>query len=313
MSLNSIGDALKAKSREISPAISEVGIFKHLIRERVHPLDLVRELLSNAGAQQVEATRIEISYTQDKDGHIFEISDNGCGMNYTGDAGMPGRLDKFMGLGLSGIIGLQSDEFSWKGLIFERIESSDAYLAFRRLPELEKVEKQGEVLAEEKRAIERPEQTWVVLEKGGGQPTVLLREPQNESEVNALIWKLEALGALPFETFRTLAYVGAFKGPDLLVHFQEDKSSEPFRATIVEVENNFYNYKTHGHTPSQYPKVVCWDIPASGRKAKINKTQKPYKFTQSTDEYQVHVFALKYMDGIKVMSREDLQKKGISI
>src|SRR2546428_165615 len=86
MSLNSIGDALKAKSREISPAISEVGIFKHLIRERVHPLDLVRELLSNAGAQQVEATRIGISYTQDKDGHIFEISDNGCGMNYTGDA-----------------------------------------------------------------------------------------------------------------------------------------------------------------------------------------------------------------------------------
>jgi len=556
MSLNSIGDTLKAKSREVSPAISEVGIFKHLIRERVHPLDLVRELLSNAGAQQVEATRIEISYTRDKDGHIFEISDDGCGMNYTGDAGIPGRLDKFIGLGLSGIIGLQSDEFSWKGLgsklayqsrkveietcagdpcpmydvrvnepwetlnnnnvpkprisehpseakgtrirvvghpphrreepftfdeiktyllhrtfagftrdrgkepeiilsvlgrterlafgfpefrlidfagfaheglklnekdetlfinmepksskdlrirlkgfltwspdryelsskhqntglilsvkgipyftlnmeecgatsirtarpgeqrtclvvecdaiqdemnisrsalvdspktvelkkvlaeIFQRIESSDAYLAFRRLPELEKVEKQGDVLAEEKRAIERPEQTWVVLEKGGSQPIVLLREPQNESEVNAVIWKLEALGALPFETFRTLAYVGAFKGPDLLVHFQEDKSSEPFRATIVEVENNFYNYKTHGHTPSQYPKVVCWDIPASGRKAKISKTQKPYKFTQSTDEYQVHVFALKYMDGIKVMSREELQKKGIPI
>ncbi|MGO8927207.1 MAG: hypothetical protein ACLQU3_09995 [Limisphaerales bacterium] len=556
MSLNNVGDAIKAKSREVSPAISEVAIFKELIRERVHPLDLVRELLSNAGAQQVEASRMEISYMQDKDGHIFEISDNGCGMDYTGDSSVPGRLDKFIGLGLSGIIGLASDEFSWKGLgsklayqsrkveietcrgepsplydvrlnepwetlnnnrvpksrisehpseakgtrirvvghpphrreepftfdeiktyllhrtfagftrerekepeihlsvfgrterlpfgfpefrlidfdefsqaglkldekeqtlyinmepksamdlrvrlkgfltwapgrhglsgknlntglilsvkgipyftlnmeecgatsirtarpgeqrtclvaecdgiqdemnisrsalvdspktvelkkvlaeIFQRIESSEVYLAFRRLPEVEKVEKQGDVLAEEKHAIEQPDQAWVVLQKGGGQPVVLIREPKNEEEVNALIWKMEALGALPFEMFRTLAYVGAFKGPDLLVHFQEEKSSEPFRSTIIEVENNFYNYKTHGHTPSQYPKVICWDIPSSGRKAKISKTQKPYKFTESTAEYQVHVFVIRYMDGIKVMTREDLQKQGVSI
>jgi galactose mutarotase-like enzyme len=59
--------------------------------------------------------------------------------------------------------------------------------------------------------------------------------------------------------------------------------------------------------------VLCWDIPASGRKAKINKTQKPYKFTLSTDEYQVHIYVIKYMDGIKVLSRTDLEKRGIKI
>lgn len=556
MSFNTIGDALKSKSREISPAFNEVAIFKQLIKERVHPLDLLRELLSNSGAEQVGSTKIEISYTKDKDGHMFEIIDNGCGMNFTGDNSMPGRLDKFLGLGLSGIVGIPSDEFSWKGLgsklayqsrrveietcagdphmmydvrvnepwetlnnnnvpktriseyptqtrgtkikvighpphrkedpftfdqirtyllhrtfagftrerkrdpeiwlsvlgrterisfglpefelidfsefehdglkldesaqtlfvnllpksssamrvrlkgfltwspdryslstknlniglilsvkgipyftlnmeeygatsirtarpgenrtclvvecdaiqdemnisrsalvdspntvelkkvvaeLIQRIESSAVYLAFRRLPEREKVEKQGGVLAEEKRKIERPEQNWVVFEKGADDLIVLMREPQNESEVNALIWKLEALHALPFETFMTLAYIGAAHGPDLLVNFQEEKASEPFRATIVEVENNFYNYKTHGHTPAQYPKVICWDIPAGGRKAKINKTVKAYKFTLSTEEYQVHIFALKYMDGIKVLSREDLKKKGINI
>ena len=64
MSFNTIGDAVKAaKSREVSPAFSEVAIFKQLIKERVHPLDLVRELLSNAGAEQVGATKIEIGYT----------------------------------------------------------------------------------------------------------------------------------------------------------------------------------------------------------------------------------------------------------
>jgi len=197
--------------------------------------------------------------------------------------------------------------------LFERVESSDAFLTFRRLPDREKVETQGGILAEEKRKIELPEQNWVVFERAANDLVVLVREPQNEEEVNALIWKLEALGALPFETFTTLAYIGASKGPDLLVNFQEDKISEPFRATIVEVENNFYNYKTHGHTPSQYPKVICWEVPTSGRKAKINKTAKPYKFTLSTDEYQVHIYAIKYMDRVKILSRDELGKKGITI
>ena len=556
MSFNTIGDAVKSQSREVKPAVSEVAIFKHLIKERVHALDLIRELLSNAGAEQVGAKRIEISYTQDKDGHIFEIVDDGCGMNYTSNDSIPGRLDRFLGLGLSGIIGLDADEFSWKGLgsklsyqsrkveietcagdphglyvvlvnepweslnnnkvprprinehpsshkgtkikvtghpphrkeapftfdqlknyllhrtcagytskrkyepeillsvlgrteiipfgfpefksidfdsfehegvkldvatqtlfinvtpkssksmrvrlkgfvtwnashydlsknnlntglilsvkgipyftlnmeeygatsirtarpgeertclvvecdgiqdemnisrsalvdsantvelkkivteLFQRVESSDVYLSFRTLPERNKVEKQGGILAEEKRKIEQPDQNWVVYEKASDVYTILIREPQNEQEVNALIWKLEALGALPFENFNTLAYIGASKGPDLLANFQEDKASEPFRATIIEIENNFYNYKTHGHTPTQYPKVLCWDIPASGRKAKINKTQKPYKFTLSTDEYQVHIYVIKYMDGIKVLSRTDLEKRGIKI
>ena len=130
---------------------------------------------------------------------------------------------------------------------------------------------------------------------------------------NAIIFKLEALGALPFERFETLAYIGAAKGPDLLVNFQEDKESEPFRAAVVEVENNFYNYKTHGHAPTQYPKVVCWEVPTSGRKAKISKTSRPYKFTLSSDEYQVHIYALKFMDGVKVLSREEMDKRGISV
>ena len=89
---------------------------KQLILERVHPLDLLRELLSNAGARQVEATEIRITYYVSNEGHVFVVSDNGHGMNYTGDRNMPGRLDRFLGLGLSAIVGYDVDEFSWKGL-----------------------------------------------------------------------------------------------------------------------------------------------------------------------------------------------------
>lgn len=51
-----------------------------------------------------------------QDGHVFEVSDDGCGMGYTGNKDFPGRLDRFLGLGLSAIVGQKSDEFSWKGL-----------------------------------------------------------------------------------------------------------------------------------------------------------------------------------------------------
>lgn len=527
-----------------------------MIEERKHSLDLVRELLSNAGAKEVGATKIVISYTKDREGHIFEISDDGCGMSYTGDVNIPGRLDRFLGLGLSAIIGKQADEFSYKGLgsklsyqsrrveietcaggnhpllqvrinepwesikrgdipkprrteyptegrgtkirvighpphrleepfsfaeiktfllhrtfagftrkrenvpvitlsvlgkvdelefgfpefktidfesfsheglkldeeaktlfinmtpksskekpvrvkgfitwdtyryelssgkfntglilsvkgipyfnlnmeeygvttirtarpgekkscivvecdwiqgemnisrsdlkdlpntlelkrivkdIFQRIESSDEFLKFRTLPEKNKIEAQSGILAEQKRKIEERDQNWVVYidETRKDKPITLMREPQNEHEVNALIWKLEALKALPFETFQSLAYIGAAKGPDLLVNFLEEKGGEPQRATVVEVELNFYNYKTHGHVPQQYPKVVCWDIPASGRKVKLVKTKKPYKYTATTAEYQLHVFVIKQMPGIRVMSREELQENDI--
>lgn len=558
MAGNTLGDFVSGRSKEVAPLINEVSLFKQLIKERKEPLDLVRELLSNSGAKEVGATKIEISYTKDKDGHIFEIVDDGCGMNYTGHVDLPGRLDRFLGLGLSGIIGKESDEFSWKGLgsklayqsrrveietcpggthplmevkinepwetinrndipkprvtqhppenkgtkirvtghpphrlenpfsfeeiktfllhrtfaaytrkrehepqitlsvlgktedlkfgfpefqsidfdmvgkkglhlgedsktlfihmgsisskdkpvivkgfitwdadrynlstanlntglilsvkgipyftlnmeeygvttirtarpgekktclvvecdwiqdemnisrsalvdspktlelrkivteIFQKIESSEAFLSFRTLPEKGKVQEQSGVLAKQKRKIEQKDQNWVVYDKGTEphQFTVLIREPQSEQEVNAIIWKLEALNALPFETFRTLSYIGAAKGPDLLVHFLEEKGGEPQRATVVEVELNFYNYKTHGHVPAQYPKVICWEIPTSGRKVKLNKSQKSYKYTVNTDDYQVHVFVIKQMPGVKVMSREELQEKGIYI
>lgn len=557
MSDFTLSDALGSKSKEVDTIFQEVAIFKQLIKERVHSLDLLREILSNSGAKEVSASKIEISYTKDREGHIFEITDDGCGMNYTGNIHMPGRLDKFLGLGLSGIIGLESDEFSWKGLgsklsyqsrrveintccgedqpffdvrinepwktiennqiprprisehpseakgtklriighpphrleepftfqeikdflqhrtfvgftrprdprpeillsvlgrteqiefgfpefrginfdnfqhegmyldagaktlyinmtpksskalrvkvkgfitwdadrhglssdkkntglilsvkgipyfnldmeeygvttlrtarpgekktclvvecdqiheemnisrsglvdsartlelkrevaeIFRRLESSSEYLTFRTLQEKEKKEQHAIVLAEEKRLIEHKDQNWVIYQKENEQPIVLIREPRNEAEVNAILWKLEALNALPFKYFRTLAYIGAGKGPDILAVYQEESGSEPQRATVFEIELNFYNYKSHGHTPAQYPKVLCWDIPASGRKVKLTKSPtRGYKYTINTGDYQVHIFVIKQMEGIKVMSREELYNTGVNI
>jgi len=93
-----IGDFMKSSSKDVDILKNDIAIFKNLIKERKHPLDLIRELLSNAGAREVGATRIEIAYTKDREGHIFEVRDNGCGMNFTDRSDLPGRLDKFLGL-----------------------------------------------------------------------------------------------------------------------------------------------------------------------------------------------------------------------
>ncbi len=545
-----LDDAI-GRSKEVDIIKHDVAIFKNLIKQRKHPLDLVRELLSNAGSREVGARHIEVSYTKDKEGHIFEVLDDGCGMDFRNSQALPGRLDRFLGLGLSEIGGQVSDEFSWQGLgsklayqsrrvevetrfsdhplyevrinepwssldrnlipkpritehqdpesrTFTRIkvighpphrqeepftlkeictflshrtfagftkerkcipkisvsvlgqteqiefgfpefrgiefpdglllddskrtlfvnivprkgkslpvrlkgfltwdagqfnlhkdnlntglilssrgipyfplgldeygasgistanpgeekvclvveadvihsemnisrsdlvdsaetlqfknvlkqmlndlEGSVEYREFRQLPKRKKQEARGETLADEKRRIESEDQNWVVWEGAGSAPRVLMREPQNESEVNAIVWKLEALDALPFARFQTLGYPGASGGPDLFVNFQEDKASEPIRVAAFEVENNFYSYKQHGHLPSQFPKVICWNIPASGRKARLNKTSKKYKFTVVADEYQIHVYAIKLMDGISVLSTRELRDRGV--
>jgi hypothetical protein len=549
-----IGDVMKSKTKDVDILKNEIGIFKNLIKERKHPLDMIRELLSNAGAREVGATSIEISYTKDRDGHIFEIVDNGCGMNFTGRQEMPGRLDRFLGLGMSAIAGTEADEFSWKGLgsklayqsrkveietrfmghpeynvsvnepwdslgrnllprpriseyadshrasgtrirvtghpphrqenpfsleeirsylqhrtfagftrlrqnaplitlsvlgnvetvpfgfpefrgiqwpkgvlfdheknrlliniirdwptlghvilkgfltwegskyglvqdglnaglilsargipyfeldmegygarsilrgypgkgntclvvecdrmstemnisrsdlvdsaetlefrsavkeLLEQLETSPDYLEkFRQVPQKKKQRESADHLAEQKRLIESDEQSWVILQREGHSPMMLMREPKNESEVNAIIWKLEALGVLPFHKFQTLGYVGAQKGPDLLVNFQEDNDSEPLRAAVVEVENKFYSYKSHGHLPSQYPKVICWDNPTSGRKDRLNPTAKKFKFTINKDDYQVHVYVLKLIDGIRVVTKRQLEEMGVRL
>jgi len=546
--MQQLGDFMPSQGKDVDLIIQEVALMKQLIKERFHPLDLLRELISNSGAKEVGAMEIKIKYTVDEEGHIFEVIDDGCGMDYTGNKERPGRLDKFFGLGLSTIVGISSDEFSWKGLgsklayqsrkisidtwcgsgdaikveinepwssierklipkpklftykpeasrktgtsikvfghpphrkerpftieeikkfllhrtfigftrerenepkiylsvlgqteeidfgfpelkfeesnegtrlvdepnivtksgtnksisvhmkgfytwddkdygldknqlntglilsvkgipyfnlnmeeygsrslklgrpgvdkcclivecdqiqeemnisrsglvdsgttdlfrkgvkeIFEKVESSSEYLKFRRIQEDRKTAVSAEQLGITKQELESEKQRWVVYQGSESEKPILLsREPEYESDVLCILWKLEALNALPFKKFTTLGYIGSGKkgGPDLLVHFQEDEHSDQERYTPIEVENKFYNYIPHGHKPSQFPKVICWEL---GKSTKIStdKTDKKYKFTAFKDDFQIHIFTLRLMDKLKVLTKKDLSK-----
>jgi hypothetical protein len=536
-------------SKEIDVLKHDVGIFKNLINERQHPLDLVRELLSNAAAKEVGATRIEIGYTRDQQGHVFEVSDNGCGMDFSDNANSLGRLDRFLGLGLSSIVGQRSDEFSWKGLgsklsyqsrkvmietrseghslyevrinepwdmlktnqiprpritehrnsdfpagtrirvlghpphrqetsftfdeikryllhrtfagytgqrmnppqivlsvmgrseqldfgwpefrdlhfpegleldaehktllvnmslvrptmtvrvrgfltweperyglsdechntglilssrgipyfrlpldeygayrivrgnpgapkiclvadcnrlhsemnlarsglvdsaltmqfqqaatqLMGRLEGSGEYAAFREVKASARRAKRAATIEKDQLSIGSDEQRWVVFDGNGDTPQVLMREPKNETEVIAILGKLESLGALPFAKFQTVGHPSASRSPDLFVNFQEDPWAGSAQLATFKAQSQFYSFKQREAT---HPSVICWDVPTRGRRVQLQETTKRYKFVVDSDGARVPVYVMNRMDGLKLMTTAELRARGVNI
>jgi hypothetical protein len=107
----------EAKQHDIR--ISGPSLIKQAVQNRKHPLDMVREALSNSCAQEVGANKVIVTVFKHPDyGVTFSFFDNGIGLDWTRGHEGPhqGRLDRFLNLGFSGVIGVAADEFGWKGL-----------------------------------------------------------------------------------------------------------------------------------------------------------------------------------------------------
>src|SRR4030067_1701699 len=221
------------------------------------------------------------------------------------------QIQEEMNISRSGLVDSEDVDIfkSAVSKIFEKIESSDEYRKFRRIQEERKTITGAESLEIKKQNLESESQKWVVYQASDSEkPIVLSREPENENDVLCILWKLEVLNALPFKKFQTLGHAGS--GPDLIVHFQEDEQSNPDRYTSIEIENKFYNYTLHGHKPSQYPRVICWEIGKTPKIA-INKTDKKYNSTSIKEDLQIHIFSLRLMDKVKVLTKKEFNKYGL--
>jgi hypothetical protein len=96
-----------------------VSILKQVVNNRSHPLDVIREALSNSCSKEVGASYFKtIVFYDGAYGWSFIFEDDGIGMDYTGfeQAEKQGRLDRFLNLAYSGAAGLRTDEFGFKGL-----------------------------------------------------------------------------------------------------------------------------------------------------------------------------------------------------
>ncbi|NOZ64405.1 MAG: hypothetical protein GXO71_05685 [Caldiserica bacterium] len=106
-----------ADSSKIKPKIHDLSAFKQIMESRSHPLDMLREAISNMMAPEVNASELRIQhYSHPEYNASFILKDNGIGMTYTGDTDNPGRLDRFIGLAFSRAAGLTADYWGWKGL-----------------------------------------------------------------------------------------------------------------------------------------------------------------------------------------------------
>ncbi len=194
-------------------------------------------------------------------------------------------------------------------VLIKRLEDSEEHRAFRSVAIKRKKKKSAEELDERKAKLEKAKQPYVIYEDSETNEAVLLgAEPWSEGDALNILWKLEAMGRLPFDKFQTLHY--SPKGPDLVVHFRETETSDTEKYCVIEAERLFTNYKVHEHHPAQFPKVVCWALGKSV-KVRIEDTDIRYKKKAMIDGTEVAIYLLKYMPGIKVLTKDRLEEQAL--
>jgi len=107
---------VKVISEEHKMIIDPEGFVSEILNNIGDERDVIRELISNASAKEIGATKLEVRVYESDRGLSFTINDDGCGMNYTKDEHNPGRLDKFLNAAQGRQAGFESDEFGAKGL-----------------------------------------------------------------------------------------------------------------------------------------------------------------------------------------------------
>lgn len=105
--------------------IDPVGFISEIMNNIGDQRDIIRELISNAAAKEVKAKTIEIRIYESEKGLAITVSDDGIGMDYTGNQNKPGRLDKFLNAAQGRQAGFESDEFGAKGLGTKLLYNSD--------------------------------------------------------------------------------------------------------------------------------------------------------------------------------------------
>jgi hypothetical protein len=106
--------------------IDPVGFIAEIINNIGDQRDIIRELLSNAASKEVGARKVNIRVYESDLGLAITVEDDGCGMNYTKNDKMPGRLDKFLNAAQGKQAGFESDEFGAKGLGTKLLYNSES-------------------------------------------------------------------------------------------------------------------------------------------------------------------------------------------
>jgi hypothetical protein len=181
---------------------------------------------------------------------------------------------------------------------FRKLLEMDDYKRLIHNMEEEERKIKGKSLELRKQALMASTQRYVFVD---GHEGPLHREPDNEHDTLALLWKLEGMGKIPLTVFRTLEHT-SISGIDIIGELQEKDGDEVHKFASLEVEFAFHRFLLHRHSPSQTRYVFCWEIadPES-----LDKTELPYKYRKIVDEKVIEVYEIRRFPGIQVKKVEN--------
>jgi len=177
---------------------------------------------------------------------------------------------------------------------YRKIMDTEDYKEWVRYKRNLKKKDLGQTLNQRKDELQKANQKWVFY-KG----ELIHKEPDNEQDTRALIWKLEGMKALPFFYFRSLEHT-AQKGIDVIAEFQEKDFSGKKFYEAIEVEHILENYDDHDHVPEQTSLIIAWD---SKKWEKLTKVEGEWKYVWSYAGNNLNVILLKYLPNIEVKSK----------
>lgn len=177
---------------------------------------------------------------------------------------------------------------------FRKIGETDDYKEWVKYRRELKKKDLGTTLNQRKEKMLEREQKWVYFKE-----ELIHKEPDNEYDVRALLWKLEGLKALPYHYFKTLEHT-AQKGIDIIAEYQEKDFSEKKLFQAVEAEHMLENYSDHDHVPEQTSLIIAWD---SRNRDKLIKTEGEWKYVWEYMGVNLNVVLLRYIPGIEIKGR----------
>jgi len=139
---------------------------------------------------------------------------------------------------------------------FNELNQHPQWKVFQRELERQRQMKSRETLDERKNRLLSPQQKYVFLKSNG---KILHREPGNEHDTLALMWKMEGANAFPIPHFESLEHT-AMEGIDVLANFRLRPDGDTQTMVPVEVEDTFEEFIGHGHNPNQTGAIVCWRV-----------------------------------------------------
>jgi hypothetical protein len=176
---------------------------------------------------------------------------------------------------------------------FSRREEFKGYLDGR---ERERKRKSGETLEARKEALISTNQRFVYIT---GIDDFVHREPENEYDTLALLWKLEGMNKLPLKKIKTFEHT-AIGGIDVIGEIQEHEGDEVIMFAAIEVEYICERFLIHKHSPAQTRYIFCWKV---RRPEDFQSTAEAYKFTREIEGKTLEVFEISKFPGVHVHSR----------